>query len=67
MNIRKSRSAASIDRTIPDQSPRSGLARLPVDAVKIGRPHVSAHLSHLMLAVYQLAQASPVGEFEQQL
>ena len=67
MNIRKSRAAASIDRTIPDRNQSSGLARLPVDPAKTGRPHVSAHLSRLMLAVYQLAQASPVGEFEQQL
>lgn len=67
MNIRKSRSASVIDRTIPDLNPNSVLAHLPVDTAKLGRPNVSTNLSHLMLAVYQLAQASPVGEFEQQL
>jgi DNA-binding CsgD family transcriptional regulator len=58
---------AAKHRTLLPLQPNPGLAQQRKVGTNLVRPNVSADLSHLMLAVYQMAQASPIGEFEEQL
>lgn len=59
--------ASAKDWTLPQGLPNSGFAQQRKVGANVVRPNVSANLSHLMLAVYQMALASPIGEFEEQL